>query len=62
MLDHYEINELKIMVQDKCKILETRYDKNRSLKMWESCKMINENIMKYEHILKKLKSIQSKGA
>ena len=60
MLDHDDLKTLIKLVETRTKITEERYEKERKLKMWESCKRINEKISEYEHITRKLKKMKQK--
>ena len=44
MLDHDDLKTLIKLVETRTKITEERYEKERKLKMWESCKRISEKI------------------
>jgi hypothetical protein len=60
MLNYYDIIDLKMILKDKIKKLEKRYDKQESLEMYETCKRINSNLMTYQSILDTLKKMQLK--
>tara|TARA_R100001163_G_C4958704_1_gene123427 strand:- start:331 stop:534 length:204 start_codon:yes stop_codon:yes gene_type:complete len=60
MLDHDDLKTLIKLVETRTKITEERYEKERELKMWESCKRIGDKIMEYEHITRKLKKMKQK--
>tara|TARA_A100001201_G_C4016785_1_gene179321 strand:- start:281 stop:484 length:204 start_codon:yes stop_codon:yes gene_type:complete len=60
MLDHDDLKTLIKLVETRTKITEERYEKEKKLKMWESCKRINEKISEYEYITRKLKKMKQK--
>ncbi len=60
MLDHDDLKTLIKLVETRTKITEERYEKERKLKMWESCKQISEKISEYEYITRKLKKMKQK--
>ncbi len=60
MLDHDDLKTLIKLVETRTKVTEERYEKERKLKMWESCKRISEKISEYEYITRKLKKMKQK--
>ena len=54
ILDNNEIKMLIKAIKTHEGELDKRWEKNRSLNMWESCKRINWNQGKYLHLRHKL--------